>query len=114
APNVARGGVQYNSCETDVVIGKLRSTKSEMKTDWWKKVEGAYHGVRDLRNEDRSRFLDDVCGSDTAMRQQIEALLQQDDNLISFLNRPAVDLLHEWQSLAGSLKVFTGTRVGAY
>jgi eukaryotic-like serine/threonine-protein kinase len=42
------------------------------------------------------------------MRQQIEALLQQDEDPNSFLNRPAVELL------AGSLKVFTGTRVGAY
>jgi len=51
-----------------------------MKTDWWEKIEDAYHRARDLRGEERARFLDDVCASDAAMRRQIEELLQQDDN----------------------------------
>src|SRR5262249_35213290 len=88
--------------------------KTHMKTDWWEKTERAYHVARGLKDEERSRFLDDVCGSDAAMRLQIEAVLQQDDISNSFLNRPAAELASEWPSLVGSLKVFTGTRVGAY
>jgi eukaryotic-like serine/threonine-protein kinase len=79
-----------------------------MKADRWEKIESAWYHARNLKGQERSRFLDDLCGSDAAMRQQIEALLQQDEDPNSFLNRPAVQLL------AGSLKVFTGTRVGAY
>ncbi len=58
-----------------------------MKTEWWEKIESAYHRARALRGEDRSRFLDAVCGSDAAMRQQIEALLQQDEDPNSFTGR---------------------------
>src|SRR5262245_49089776 len=82
-------------------------------TDWWEKIERAYHAARALKDEERSRYLDEHCGLDAAMRRQIEALLQQDNNPNSLLNRAAVNLA-DWASLAGSLKVLTGTRVGAY
>ena len=80
----------------------------------WDKIENAYHRARDLRGEERSRFLDDVCGSDAAMRRQIETLLQQDDNPNSLLNRPAVELAAEWPSLTRRLTMLRGTRIGAY
>ena len=80
----------------------------------WDKIENAYHRARDLRGEERSHFLDDVCGSDAAMRRQIETLLQQDDNPDSFLNRPAVELAAEWPSLTRGLTMVRGTRIGAY
>jgi serine/threonine protein kinase len=85
-----------------------------MKADWWEKVEDAYHHARDLRGEERSRFLNDVCASDGAMRRQLEALLQQDDNPKSLLNRPAVELAAEWPSLAGPPAMLSGTRIEAY
>jgi serine/threonine protein kinase len=80
----------------------------------WEKIESAYHIARDLSSEDRSRFLDEHCGSDSAMRQQIEALLAQDENPTSFLNRPAVDLATDWPSMVGSMAGLTGLRVGVY
>jgi len=57
-----------------------------MKTDWWKRVEDAYHHARELSGQERSHFLDQTCGSDAAMRGQIEALLQQDQSPNSLLN----------------------------
>ena len=61
-----------------------------MNSEWWKKVEQAYHTARELDGEERSRFLDAACMADAAMRRQIEVLLQQDKNPHSFLDRPAV------------------------
>ena len=58
----------------------------------WEAIEDAYHIARDLGAEDRSRFLDERCGFDVAMRRQIEVLVAQDRNLSNFLNPPAVDL----------------------
>src|SRR5438876_632346 len=55
-------------------------------SEWWKRVEEAYHAVRELRGEERSRFLNEACASDAAMRRQIEVLLQQDENPDSLLN----------------------------
>src|SRR5262245_26441998 len=67
--------------------------------DRWEQIEHAYHGARDLAGEERTRFLDDYCGSDIAMRAQVEALLAQDENPISLLNRPVLDWSGEWRSL---------------
>ena len=55
-------------------------------SDWWNKVEQAYHAARELSGDERSRFLVAACSSDAAMRQQIEVLLEQDENPDSFLN----------------------------
>jgi serine/threonine protein kinase len=85
-----------------------------MKTDWWEKIERAYHVARDLDGEERSRFLDDVCGTDATMRRQMEALLEQDANPNSLLNRPAAELAAGWQPLVGSLTMLAGTRIGSY
>src|SRR5262245_2618888 len=57
-----------------------------MKTDWWKRVEDAYHRARELSGQGRSHFLDEACGPDAAMRRQVESLLQQDQSPNSFLN----------------------------
>jgi serine/threonine protein kinase len=85
-----------------------------MKTNWWDKIEDAYHRVRNLHGEERGRFLDDVCASDATMRRQLEVLLQQDDNPESLLNRPAVELAAEWPSLAGRRAMLSGTQIEAY
>src|SRR6266542_341715 len=77
----------------------------------WQAIEAAYHAARDLSDEDRSRFLDERCGSDRAMRRQIDVLLAQDKNLTSFLNRPAVESA---RSILGTMAGLTGLRVGIY
>jgi len=62
-----------------------------MNSEWWKRVEEAYHTARDLSGKDRSRFLDDACQADAALRRQLEVLLQQDENPDSLLNKPALE-----------------------
>jgi hypothetical protein len=82
--------------------------------DRWEKIESAYHIAHDLSTEDRSRFLDEQCGSDSAMRRQIEALLAQDENLTSFLDQPAVGLETDSRSIFGDMAGLTGLRVGVH
>ena len=77
-----------------------------MKNEWWDKVERLYHAARELQQEERSRFLDEACRSDPAMRRQIDALLQQDDEPERLLNRPAVDLI--------ATALSPGTTIGPY
>jgi eukaryotic-like serine/threonine-protein kinase len=60
-------------------------------SEWWKKVEELYHTARELRAEERSRFLDTACMADAPMRRQIEVLLRQDENTDTFSNRSAVN-----------------------
>jgi serine/threonine protein kinase/Tol biopolymer transport system component len=77
----------------------------------WEIIEDAFHAARDLSDEGRSRFLDERCGSDGAMRQQIEVLLAQDKNVTSFLNQPAVESA---RSMLGAMAGLIGVRVGVY
>jgi len=84
-----------------------------MSSDRWKQIEEAYHGARDLSGEERSRFLDQRCGSDQALREQIERLLAQDENVSGFLNRPAIEFATELRSVA-NVAPLTGRRIGVY
>jgi TolB-like protein len=59
-------------------------------SDWWNKVEEAYHAARELSGDERSRFLASACGPDAGLRRQIEVLIQQDENPDSFLNTRSV------------------------
>jgi hypothetical protein len=43
----------------------------------WEAIEDAYHIAHDLGDDARTRFLQERCGSDAAMRWQIEVLLAQ-------------------------------------
>src|SRR5262245_66305693 len=76
-------------------------------------IAHAYHGARDLQGEARVRFLDAQCGSDDAMRRQVEALLAQNDASNSLLNRPAPEVAAAWTTVAPG-PTLTGRRVGPY
>jgi len=80
----------------------------------WDEIENAYHRARDLRREDRSRFLDERCGSDESMRRQVEILLAQDANPTSFLNHPAVEQVAGWRAFRARGATLTGRAVGPY
>src|SRR5690348_9676458 len=76
-----------------------------MSSDWWKRVEEAYHAAREMSGQERSRFLDAACGSDAAMRRQIMVLLEQDENPDSFLNT---------RSERSAIVLKSGIQLGSY
>jgi len=47
-----------------------------MKNESWHAIEECFHKARELKGEDRSRFLELSCGSDAEMRKQLEILLK--------------------------------------
>src|SRR5437870_4082003 len=77
----------------------MSGSRGKMNRDWWNKVEEAYHAARELSGKKRSRFLDEACRTDAAMRRQIEVLLEQDENPNTFLNRPAVKTDSDYRQL---------------
>jgi serine/threonine protein kinase/Tol biopolymer transport system component len=83
-----------------------------MSSDRWEQIEDVFHSARDLNHEDRPRFLDERCGCDGRMRQQLEALLAQDEDLTSFLDGPSLDAERDRQT--GRLTGWSGIRLGAY
>src|SRR5262245_33134344 len=84
-----------------------------MTADRLTEIEVAYHAALDRRREDRSRFLDEVCGADISMRRQIDALLRQASTANSLLDRPAIEAIRE--SPSGDIEPdFSGTQIGVY
>jgi hypothetical protein len=92
--------------------GKL--TRTRLRMDRRDQIEHAYQGARDLDGDARARFLDTQCGSDAAMRAQVEALLAQDADPRSLLQRPAVQLAAAWSAVEASHVTLTGRSVGPY
>ena len=74
--------------------------------DGWDAIEEVFHAARELRGEARSKFLDNACGSDDAMRRQVEVLLERDEKTTVFLDQSAAAMV--------SVTLAPGTAVGPY
>jgi len=46
-----------------------------MKPDRWQQTGKLYNAASELRPEERASFLDEACGDDQALRQEVESLL---------------------------------------
>jgi eukaryotic-like serine/threonine-protein kinase len=88
--------------------------KSYPRMNRWEEIENAYHGARDLRGDERTRYLDERCRTDAAMRRQVEARLAQDDTPDRFFNRPAVEVASQSPSFGGTDVTLTGLHIGPY
>jgi serine/threonine-protein kinase len=82
--------------------------------DRWERIEHAYHGARGLSAEQRARFLDEQCGTDAAMREQIEVLLEQDHSPNSLFNQPAADVPLGWHTIVPRQTSLIGRSIGPY
>jgi serine/threonine protein kinase len=51
-------------------------------------IDQLFHAACGLPPEERNRFLDRECGSNTAIRANVETLLQHHENVSGFLNAP--------------------------
>jgi serine/threonine protein kinase len=76
----------------------------------WREIEAIYHSACELRAEERRAFLDSACGSDEALRHQVESLLANEELAAAFLETHSPEL-------AGSepeARIPAGTRIGPY
>src|SRR3954471_14304091 len=55
----------------------------------WREVEAVFLEARDQVPGERSAFLDRSCGSDEALRREVESLLAADVGATGFLERPS-------------------------
>ncbi len=73
-------------------------------TKGWQRVEALFDRVVDLAPAERSEILDRECGTDRALRQEVEALLAADVEATGFLDQPvgeaAPDLVGEIAAVA--------------
>src|SRR5262245_27531314 len=73
-----------------------------------------YHSARELRGQDRVRFLQQACGSDFQMLRNIETLLQQDETANDLLDQPAIKIAGNLMSEFKTVNWPIGTRMGPY
>ncbi len=78
--------------------------------DRWQKIEALYHAALERDPASRAPFLDGACGSDSALRKEIESLLAEATEGQGLLDQPAAGLLAEF----GTIELNSGTRLGPY
>ena len=78
-----------------------------MTPERWKKIEELFQAAR-LRQTaaERAAFLDGACGTDSALRSEVEQLLTAEDSAGSFINTSAIKIA------AGNWTVGTGILPG--
>lgn len=81
--------------------------------DRWLRIKEIFHSAQDRTPAERSIFLDEVCGDDASMREELEALLAADAGNENFLTSPAYEFAAGM--LASEASEFAaGQRVGRY
>ena len=62
-----------------------------MHTDRWRRIEEIYHQALEVPLPERQAFLSQTCQGDTALRQDIESLLELQAGAADFLEQPALE-----------------------
>jgi hypothetical protein len=83
-----------------------------MHPERWQRIESLYHQAVGVAEAERAAFLDRECGSDLALRQQIESLLAQETEADTFLEEPALAV--GARLIAGEVTMLTGRQLGPY
>jgi TolB-like protein/Flp pilus assembly protein TadD/predicted Ser/Thr protein kinase len=60
-----------------------------MVIERWRQIESLFHAAHEKTAEERTRFLDETCSSDQALRREVESLLANEDLAASFLESDA-------------------------
>ncbi len=82
-----------------------------MQQEVWRRVEELFHAALERTPDTRQTFLDGMCGADTALRQQVEILLANEEQAGSFLEVPTIEDTAFAVTTAGFLP---GRQLGPY
>src|SRR5690242_8402289 len=81
--------------------------------DSWKRIKEIFHSAQELDPAERSDFLDEACGDDPSLREEVEALLTADASNEDFLSAPAYEFAAS--IIAGDEVEFSpGQKIGPY
>ncbi len=84
--------------------------------DRWQRVKEIFQSAQEKTPTERLEFLDEVCGDDKSIREEVEALLTADDSNEDFLSAPAYEFAAGMLSdeEPGGSEFANGQRVGRY
>jgi serine/threonine protein kinase len=84
------------------------------RTTRWNQVKALFHQALDRAPDERAAFLRDACGSDEALRTEVESQLAAHDHLGAFVEGSPLRALHE-SAIASLARVLQrGDRLGPY
>lgn len=61
-----------------------------MNAEQWQKIKNLFDAALEIAPDRREKFLDNVCGADAELRDEIEKLLRSSSDAESFMEKPAV------------------------
>ncbi len=63
-----------------------------MGSSRWQQIERIYHAALELEENDRDAFVDEQCGGDSELRDEIESLLGYERRAKGFIGKTAVEI----------------------
>ena len=93
--------------------GSRARVSDPARRERWQQIERIYWRAIDKRGEARTELLDETCGSDHALRQSVESLLNSGDDASGFLEGSALDVAADLIAEDEHLDL-TGRRFGPY
>jgi TolB-like protein/Flp pilus assembly protein TadD len=82
-----------------------------MVIERWRQIESLFHGAREKTAMERERFLDEACGSDQALRHEVESLLACEESAAGFLESQGTGAA---ASSSADEPIPAGTQIGPY
>ena len=77
----------------------------------WQRIEALFYAALEHVPSDRPAFLDYACGSDIALRKEVESLLEASGKTLSFLQKPVQQAAREFND---SDDIISDRQIGVY
>jgi eukaryotic-like serine/threonine-protein kinase len=85
-----------------------------MTQDRWARIKDILGTALELQDTARQNYVSDACGSDAAMREEVQALLASSADADDFIEKPALVSLDEWDDREHDADSLLDTRLGHY
>ena len=83
-----------------------------MTSDRWEEINRLYNAALEVKEEERTSFLEKACGADAELRREVDSLLAYDRQAQQLLDRSALQLTAE--KLAAEPVSLVGRKLGPY
>jgi len=90
------------------------SMASSSGSEHWRRLEALFYAALELKPEARAEFLDKSCDGDTALRKEVETLLESAEKPMDFLEKPVLEAAQRMMGDPSPASIAPGTQVTHY
>jgi len=87
---------------------------SSSGSDRWRRLEALFYAALELKPEARAELLDKSCDGDTALRKEVETLLESAEKPMDFLEKPVLEAAHRMIGDPSPTSITPGTQLTHY